>query len=36
MCTLSWAFQVICAISITAAALGLPSEGGYELIPDHS
>ena len=33
MCTVSWVFQVVCALIITIAALGLPSEGGYELIP---
>ncbi|KAI1612540.1 hypothetical protein EDD37DRAFT_625156 [Exophiala viscosa] len=36
MCTVSWSFQVLCAIAITLAALVLPSEGGYELIPDHA
>jgi len=36
MCTLSWSFQALCALAITAAALVLPSEGGYELIPDHA
>jgi hypothetical protein len=35
MCTISWSFQAICAIAITLAAVTLPSEGGYELIPDH-
>jgi len=34
MCTVSWAFQALCAVLITVAALTLPSEGGYELIPD--
>lgn len=34
MCTTSWCFQALCAIIITAAAVILPSEGGYELIPD--
>ncbi|ETN41562.1 uncharacterized protein HMPREF1541_03498 [Cyphellophora europaea CBS 101466] len=36
MCTGSWAVQALCAAAITAAALILPSEGGYELIPDHA
>lgn len=35
MCTVSWSFQAVCAIAITLAAVALPSEGGYELIPDH-
>lgn len=34
LCTASWIMQVIVAIAITLAALCLPSEGGYELIPD--
>ncbi|KAK5070490.1 hypothetical protein LTR64_000161 [Lithohypha guttulata] len=34
MCTASWTLQVLVAIAITLAALCLPSEGGYELIPD--
>ncbi|EXJ94870.1 hypothetical protein A1O1_03268 [Capronia coronata CBS 617.96] len=34
MCTLSWSFQTLCAIAITLAAVVLPSEGGYEMIPD--
>lgn len=36
MCTASWSVQVFVALSITLAALYLPSEGGYELIPDRS
>ncbi|KAL2405005.1 hypothetical protein ABEF95_003592 [Exophiala dermatitidis] len=36
MCTVSWSFQTVCAIAITLAAMVLPSEGGYELIPDHA
>jgi formate hydrogenlyase subunit 3/multisubunit Na+/H+ antiporter MnhD subunit len=36
MCTVSWSVQAFCAIAITIAALTLPSEGGYELIPDHA
>lgn len=34
MCTASWALQLFVAAAITLAALCLPSEGGYELIPD--
>jgi len=34
MCTASWTLQIVVAIAITLAALCLPSEGGYELIPD--
>ena len=34
MCTLSCTFQAVCALAIAAAALGLPTEGGYELIPN--
>lgn len=36
MCTVSWSVQAMCAIAITTAALTLPTEGGYELIPDHA
>lgn len=36
MCTASWSIQILCAGAITLAALTLPSEGGYELIPDHA
>lgn len=36
MCTISWSVQAFCAIAITTAALTLPTEGGYELIPDHA
>jgi formate hydrogenlyase subunit 3/multisubunit Na+/H+ antiporter MnhD subunit len=36
MCTVSWSLQAFCAIAITTAALTLPSEGGYELIPDNA
>lgn len=36
MCTISWSFQALCALAITTAALVLPTEGGYELIPDHA
>ncbi|KIX94975.1 uncharacterized protein Z520_09285 [Fonsecaea multimorphosa CBS 102226] len=35
MCTVSWSFEALCAVAITLAAVTLPSEGGYELIPDH-
>lgn len=34
MCTASWSLQVFVALAITLAAVFLPSEGGYELIPD--
>ncbi|RMZ75698.1 hypothetical protein DV738_g5348, partial [Chaetothyriales sp. CBS 135597] len=34
MSTASAVFEFLCAAAITAAALVLPSEGGYELIPD--
>ena len=34
LCTVSWVMQVLVALAITFAALYLPSEGGYELIPD--
>lgn len=34
-CTVSWCFSLICAGAIVVAAHILPSEGGYELIPDH-
>ena len=33
LCTVSWSAMVVLAGGITAAALLLPSEGGYELIP---
>ena len=36
MCTVSWSFQALVAVAITMAALILPSEGGYELIPDNA
>ncbi|MCJ1357012.1 MAG: hypothetical protein MMC33_007008 [Icmadophila ericetorum] len=35
MCTASWSVMVLVGAGITTAALLLPSEGGYELIPDH-
>ncbi|KAL4877449.1 hypothetical protein BJY04DRAFT_197978 [Aspergillus karnatakaensis] len=35
-CTVSWCISVFCAGVLILAAYGLPSEGGYELIPDHS
>lgn len=34
MATASWGLQILAALAITLAALCLPSEGGYELIPD--
>ncbi|RMZ87681.1 hypothetical protein DV736_g5090, partial [Chaetothyriales sp. CBS 134916] len=36
MSTTSAVFEIFCAAAITAAALVLPSEGGYELIPDQA
>ncbi len=36
MCTISWSVQAFCAIAITMAALTLPTEGGYELIPSQA
>lgn len=40
LCTVSWSVQAVCAAAVSAAAVSaaavlLPSEGGYELIPDH-
>ena len=32
-CTISWSVMMLLAAGITATALLLPSEGGYELIP---
>ncbi|KKK18176.1 hypothetical protein ARAM_004891 [Aspergillus rambellii] len=34
-CTVSWCVSVFCAGALILAAYSLPSEGGYELIPDH-
>ncbi|KAI9709343.1 MAG: hypothetical protein M1820_003463 [Bogoriella megaspora] len=34
LCTISWAILALDAIGIATAALVLPSEGDYELIPD--
>ncbi|KAL9021587.1 MAG: hypothetical protein Q9185_001235 [Variospora sp. 1 TL-2023] len=34
LCTVSWSVEMLLAAGITAAAVILPSEGGYELIPD--
>ena len=36
MCTASFIIEGVCAIAITVAALVLPTEGGYELIPDQA
>jgi len=36
LCTASWSLQLFVAVAITLAALYLPSEGGYELIPDRT
>ncbi|PKY06658.1 hypothetical protein P168DRAFT_288580 [Aspergillus campestris IBT 28561] len=33
-CTVSWAMSLFCAGALIAAGRSLPSEGGYELIPD--
>ena len=33
LCTVSWSVMVLLAAGIVAAALLMPSEGGYELIP---
>ncbi|KAF9894526.1 hypothetical protein FE257_006411 [Aspergillus nanangensis] len=35
-CTVSWCVSLFCAGALILAAHSLPSEGGYELIPDHS
>jgi hypothetical protein len=35
-CTVSWCVSLFCAGALVFAAHTLPSEGGYELIPDHS
>ncbi|KAA8647152.1 hypothetical protein EYZ11_009565 [Aspergillus tanneri] len=35
-CTVSWVVSLFCAGALVIAAWVLPSEGGYELIPDHS
>ncbi|KAI9671904.1 MAG: hypothetical protein M1817_003450 [Caeruleum heppii] len=34
LCTVSWIMLVLCAIGIGTSAYVLPSEGGYNLIPD--
>ncbi|KAJ5792677.1 uncharacterized protein N7503_008655 [Penicillium pulvis] len=34
-CTVSWCIGLICAGAVIVAAQLLPSEGGYELIPDN-
>ncbi|KAL8932801.1 MAG: hypothetical protein Q9216_006666, partial [Gyalolechia sp. 2 TL-2023] len=34
LCTISWSVEIVLAGGIAATALLLPSEGGYELIPD--
>ena len=36
MCTASFIIEALCAIAITVTALLLPTEGGYELIPDQA
>ncbi|OJJ48739.1 hypothetical protein ASPZODRAFT_130856, partial [Penicilliopsis zonata CBS 506.65] len=35
-CTVSWCTGLLCTAAIIAAGRTLPSEGGYELIPDNS
>ncbi|KAB8233058.1 hypothetical protein ETB97_008853 [Aspergillus alliaceus] len=35
-CTVSWCVGLLCAAGLILAGRVLPSEGGYELIPDHS
>jgi hypothetical protein len=34
LCTVSWSLMLVCAAAVTIAAFVLPSEGGYELIPN--
>ena len=34
LCTISWSTMILLGCGLTSAALLLPSEGGYELIPD--
>jgi len=34
-CTVSWCLGLICVGAVIVAAQVLPSEGGYELIPDN-
>lgn len=36
LCTVSWSMMVVLAGLISSAALFLPQEGGYELIPDQN
>jgi len=36
MCIASWCISLFCAVTVVASARVLPSEGGYELIPDPS
>ncbi|EAW11616.1 uncharacterized protein ACLA_093150 [Aspergillus clavatus NRRL 1] len=35
-CIVSWCLSIFCVVVMMLAANHLPSEGGYELIPDHS
>ena len=35
LCTISWSTMILLAVGIASAALLLPAEGGYELIPDN-
>lgn len=34
LCTISWSVAALLAAGISAAAVLLPSEGGYELLPN--
>lgn len=34
-CTVSWCIGLFCATAVIVSAYILPSEGGYELIPDY-
>ncbi|KAE8375529.1 hypothetical protein BDV26DRAFT_13920 [Aspergillus bertholletiae] len=35
-CVISWCISLLCAAALIVAGRVLPSEGGYELIPDHA
>lgn len=35
LCTISWSTMLLLGVAVISAALLLPIEGGYELIPDH-
>ena len=36
LCTISWVVAMLCAVGLVTAKYTLPSEGGYELIPDYN